>query len=303
MRTGYSILLGEYIDAEAISYRDCEPFQIVCPACNEPVFKVARSSDDGAIEYLSHYKQEGSYNSECTLRVSSIPSSERGQHNFQSRDQKLSYFLSIFRSALERDPYITYSKSLESSHKKINRSKALCFFREQHFQSFRKGGIAEETQFKNAAEFYLKEVSEFGDIPKTGFSVATQTRIAADMMRLLVTEQGKANYNALFNHSAVYLLQRCQAHAPGATAGSIEVMNNVAYFVSGLLMEGKKAGMQLIADMSATPIYPPYVEAPATYLLKVAAEIGHEMIGTLLRLPYFDLLKQKQLNEGRSTRA
>jgi hypothetical protein len=301
MQTGYSILLGEYINADAISYRDCEPFQIVCPTCHEPVFKVARSADDNAIEYLSHYKQSGSYDSDCELRVASTPSSEREQHNSQSRDQKLSYFLSVFRSALEQDPYVSYSKGLEYSHKRINRSKALCLFREQHFEIGRKGGMAERTQFQDAAEFYLKEVSEFGGVPKTGFSMATQTRIASDMMKLLITGQGKPNYNALFNHSAVYLLQRYQTRASNETAERIEVAENIAYFVSGLIQSGKKAGMQLIADMHATPIYPPHVEAPATYLLKVATEIGHEMIGTLLRLPYFELLKQKQLDDKKLT--
>ena len=283
MHTGYSILLGEYIDAKLISYRDCEPFQIVCPACNEPIFKVARSKEKGAVEYLSHYKKEGSYNSDCELRVSSISSTERGQHNSQSRDQKLSYFLSVFISALERDPYISYGKGIKHTHKQIDRSKAWRLFRDQHFESGRRGGIANREEFIKSAEFYLKESSDIGGVPNTGFSSATQIKIATDMMKLLVTNQGRPNYNALYNHSAIYLIQRCQNHAPGATTEGIEVMNNVAYFVSGLIRSGKKTGLQLIADMNATPIYPPYVEAPATYVLKVAAEIGHEMVGTLLR--------------------
>ena len=38
MKLGYSILLGETLDASALQYRDCERFQVVCPNCHEPIF-------------------------------------------------------------------------------------------------------------------------------------------------------------------------------------------------------------------------------------------------------------------------
>ena len=294
MRIGYSSLLGEYVDAESISHRDCEPFQIVCPVCREPVFKVERTSEDKSLEYLSHYRQTESYASECELRVASTSYVERRAHNSESRQQKLEYFLAVFRKLLEKDPHLSYSKGLEYSHKQINHAKAWCFFRTQHFESGRRGGMAERSQFENAARFYLNEVNELGGVPKTGFSSATQIRIAADLMATLSTQHGKTNYEALFNHAAIYLLQRCRTPAPSETPESIEVMKNVAYFASGLMRSGKRDGMQLIANMNASPIYPPFVETPATYLLKVAAEIGHEMVGTLLRLPYFEFLKNNR---------
>ena len=42
MKLGYSLLLGEHIEAEWIEYTDCKVFQIVCPNCKEPIFKVFR---------------------------------------------------------------------------------------------------------------------------------------------------------------------------------------------------------------------------------------------------------------------
>jgi hypothetical protein len=158
--------------------------------------------------------------------------------------------------------------------------------------------MAERAAFEESAEFYLNEVAEFSGFPRTGFSSETQMRIAADVMEMLVTPQGRTNYNALFNHAAIYLVHRCNNPAPNETTESIEVMRNVAYFVSGLMSRGKRDGMQLISDMIASPIYPPFVEAPDTYLLKVASEISHEMIGTLLRLPYFEMLKEHQIDRG-----
>lgn len=54
MKLGYSNLLSELIRAELIDYKDSEKFQIVCPCCKEPVFKVIRSNESIPIHYLSH---------------------------------------------------------------------------------------------------------------------------------------------------------------------------------------------------------------------------------------------------------
>lgn len=45
MNLGYSILLGETLAALNLQYRDCERFQVVCPHCHEPIFKVRRGAD------------------------------------------------------------------------------------------------------------------------------------------------------------------------------------------------------------------------------------------------------------------
>lgn len=293
MQTGYSILLGEFIEAKAISHRDCEPFQIVCPACHEPLFKVQRSGSDIATEYLSHYRQSESFNSNCELRVSTTTTDQKNRHNSESRDQKLSYFLSVFTSALEKDPFFSYSRGLASAHKQISRSKAWRYFRNKHLESARAGGVGDKEQFASFADFYIGEGFAKHGIPKTGFSTETQVRIASDLMRLLLSAPGKSNYEALFNHSAIYLLSRFSTPSADATPESTAVSNNLVRFVTSLIQSGEKAGMETLAEMANTPIYPPFVERPSSYILKVASEIAHEMVGTLLRLPYFTLLKDK----------
>jgi hypothetical protein len=87
MHTGYSILLGEYIEAAALDYKDCEPFQVICPSCHEPLFKAVRQQDEKNIHYLSHYKKTELYASECELRVSTISKNAIENHNSQARDQ------------------------------------------------------------------------------------------------------------------------------------------------------------------------------------------------------------------------
>ena len=290
MKFGYSNLLGEYVQADSLEHRDCEPFQIVCPSCHEPLFKVERKPGDDTLHYLSHYKQSASYASECELRAESTSRVDRKSHNSESRDQKLKYFLQVFLSALERDPFFSYRKGLNKTHKDMNQSKAWVMFRNVHLDTARRGGLEKPHEFRSAADFYLNEISQFGAVPKTGFSVSMQTQIANDIFATLLTPPGKPSYEALFNHAAIHLLARCNSGAVGATPESEQVLRNIAYFVSGLMRSSKRAGLQLMADMNASPIYPPYVEQPTTYVIKVASEIAHEMVGTLVRLPYFELL-------------
>ncbi len=100
MKLGYSLLLGEHISAQSIEYSDCKTFQIVCPNCKEPVFKVFRSVPPPGIHYLSHYEKDKAYEAECELRVASLGVREMETANALSRGQRLEYFLSVMRSSI-----------------------------------------------------------------------------------------------------------------------------------------------------------------------------------------------------------
>lgn len=293
MKTGYSILLGEYVDAEVLEYRDCEPFQIVCPVCSEPLFKVARAKDEGATEYLSHYRRADAYDANCELRVDASASSDRERHNTQSRNQKLEYFLGVFRSALEEDPAMSYPNGLEKGQKQLNKSKALGVIRESHRATAKKAeDFSNYGMFKETVDFYIKEAGGIGEIPITGFSIATQSRIAFDLMKLLLTEKSTRNYHALFNHSAIFLLHRCAMPNPASSAVDAEIVSSIAAYLSGLIQRGTRAGMEILQEMMQRPVYNHEPE-PSNYLNKLGAEVAHEMIGTLVRLPYFSLLKRR----------
>mgnify|MGYP000085431440 CR=1 FL=1 len=97
MKIGYSILLGEYIDAQAINYTDCKSFQIVCPICREPIFKVERKDPPPILHYLSHYEKSKAFVSDCELRVKGISDNEKKAENNLARGQKLEYFLSVLK--------------------------------------------------------------------------------------------------------------------------------------------------------------------------------------------------------------
>jgi len=299
MKTGYSLLLGEYIDATALEYRDCEPFQVVCPACYEPLFKVQRTADEGAVNYLSHYRKDAAYGGDCELRAVSRSAAELASRNSESREQRLRFFLQVLRKELEKDPRMKYGRSLEHSHRMLRKSKALEFFRDRHIEAARAtGGLTDPMIFAEAADGYVRDVEQYGSFPNTGFSLATQVRIAGDVFRHLATPSGRSNYDALFHHAILILLWRLGNPAEDATAEDRHVMQTIGGFLRRLCTGGKRDGFLALQEMTQRPIAPPHVEQPTSYVVKIASEISHEMIGTLLQIPYFDLLRDRAENRA-----
>ena len=108
MKLGYSLLLGEYIEASQIDYSDCKRFQITCAGCSEPVFKVVRDGGDArsekpltSVHYFSHYEKSKSFISECENRSNEVENADIRRTRSNSREQRLEYFLSVFAEAVE----------------------------------------------------------------------------------------------------------------------------------------------------------------------------------------------------------
>ena len=100
MKLGKSILLDELLKADDVEYTDVSQnrFWIVCPACNEAIFKVVRhqgTKDDGALHYFSHYEASKAYAADCELRVGGITEREITEKAIQSRDQILKFFINL----------------------------------------------------------------------------------------------------------------------------------------------------------------------------------------------------------------
>ena len=62
MKTAFSLLLQGYLNPVELDYEDCRAFQIVCPACKEPVFKVSGGIEDKATVYFSYYRKDETLN-------------------------------------------------------------------------------------------------------------------------------------------------------------------------------------------------------------------------------------------------
>ena len=207
MKLGYSILLGEYIDAYHIEYADCEAFQIVCPACHEPVFKVSRVPDDAqkSVEYLSHYAASSSYQPDCELRIKSLSTTEYENHNSVSRNQRLEYFLSVLRQMIKQN--LIYPNGYKKAQSQLNGSKALKWFRERLYEFTLKQNMTEQ-DFHNISNEYVDDITSVGGEIKTAFSISVQKRIAFDLWKHLMSQKGQSNYYFLFNHGYINLLGR-----------------------------------------------------------------------------------------------
>lgn len=298
MKTGYSILLGEYLDATGLEYRDCEPFQVVCPICYEPLFKVQRKKEEGPINYLSHYSADKSYAGDCELRVDSQSCSAYESQNKTARDQRLQYFISVFQKMIAQNKI--YPNGTDKFQKYLNRSKALKWFCGLLYDNARQQ-MRNEAELAALADDYLKDMAEVGVALETSFAMSVQKRIAIDMWRYLLSDKGEVNYRFLFNHAYLVFMMRLNTPMAGETAEGIAYMQEMLAFASKIPETSKEKGMMIFAEMGRKPLGPPIAVEVHNYFGKAAAEISHEMIGCLVGLPYFEFLKGRLLQKDKTT--
>jgi hypothetical protein len=190
MKYGYSVLMGELVSACECGYDDCKQFQIVCPECYEPVFKVHRQADN--VNFLSHYKAENKSFEQCELRVAMYNSEKVSAANKVVRAQSLSLFLQQFQSQLRAMRWYPG----QSSVMKNMITKNLLF--KEYFYS-----LIKALDNRNSKQWIISSfemaLHDFDGVidPKTRKALAIQERIAADMFLLLVTPKERQNMREL----------------------------------------------------------------------------------------------------------
>lgn len=286
MKFGYSILLGEHVEAEEVAYKDCEVFQVVCPACMEPVFKGERDlGEDAKTHYLSHYRADKSLASDCELRVGSLVKADLERSNTASREQKLKLFLSVLQGAVIRTHWGAENRNrLRKVIRDMQSAKHLAALRDVASQPKYTQHMLES--FDLNAESYYEDAGR----PETTYSERVQRRIARDMLSHIGSPNGRASFDFLFNASMLFLLRRLEkAVEVGVADGQSQRLHA---YVERLVAANTKRGFAVVQEMMQDMAYPPFVEEPMPFLSKAVAQVGHEMIGALLRLPYFEMLKE-----------
>jgi hypothetical protein len=175
MNSGYSLLLGEHIDACDLNYRDCEPFQIVCPACKEPLFKAKRTSDGGEIHYLSHYTTDNSYSGDCELRVASHTKTAYANESKIARDQRLSFFTGVLQEMISQ--HEMYKNGITTSQKLLNKSKALSWLCGVMYKNSREN-LTSDKILSEIADEYEQDLNKIGAPLQTTFAYSVQKRMA-----------------------------------------------------------------------------------------------------------------------------
>lgn len=295
MRLGYSLLLGEHLEAASIDYGDCGAFQITCPNCREPVFKVRRASADTS-HYLAHYRRNKAYADDCELRVAAITHQTVESHAHCARQQKLSYFLSVLRRALSETifdglPFEQRAAHGERSMRLLEKSKPVGEFGASLYEMSRRNrrGIAGELD--KIFEEYLADITRDGQRPffQTSFSIIVQKRIAGDVWMHLLTPQARANFNALYYHAYLVAIARME-QAERLQRWELDM----CFALAKLSSTSREGGRRLLRDALSYPVESADGARQSSLLGKMNALVAHEMFGLLLRLPYFELLREAQ---------
>jgi hypothetical protein len=303
MRQGYSILLGETLEASELEYHDCESFQVVCPTCREPLFKGVRvAGREDALHYLSHYSTSASVTTECELRAARS-AAQVATENRVSREQRLEYFLSVLRRTLSLDPM--YTKSAESTHWQLNKATGFTHLRNECFELAVQNRDNDAYFLENARD-YVGKLENVGWKLQTSFSRTVQMRIAHDMWRTLTTPLARSNYDFLFNHAFVKELGRWNRAVTARVPGH-EFAAQMVNYCGRLIASRGVQGRALLREMAMRAI-PSEAHVmrdgtldtePSSYLLRLASSTTIEMAGVLVGVPYFELLKQQYGDSGK----
>jgi hypothetical protein len=296
MKTGYSMLLGEYINSEAISYTDCKSFQIVCPICREPIFKVERNQPPPTLHYLSHFEASKAFSTDCELRVKGISDQEKERDNGLSRGQKLEYFLSILREEILKREFGTSPQNVENIRREILRwmdAPGVQLFRDLFYKhQLSNNEMNAPDNLSILFDEYVKDIENAGgDFPITGFVIATQKRIATDMWLHLLSAKAMENFSFLFCAAFGLLSERIALASKQRSLHQFE--QDFMGALGQLVRVGRQKAEAIVDALISTPIAPPYAISESTYLSKITSDICFEMLGILLRLPYFEMLGRK----------
>ena len=305
MKFGFSVLLGEHMAAASVAHKDCEYFQIVCPSCKEPVFKVERQTIKQTLHYLSHYRKDASYDEECNLRVDSMTKEELDNTNSTSRGQRLEFFLRVFQDEL-LDHFFPRSPTRPDDQEKIRRffrimdsNPAINNIKVAFFENFRSEfARVDESVFSLFAADYVEDVTEVSKnaFPKTTFSLDAQTRIAHDMLMALCAKKAERNLGFLFDHCYCYLTERI-----GLASRQRDLFDWERQLGLGMVALPSASGSKqksIISGFLHTLVHPPYSVETMPLLQKMCGEISHEMIGCLLVMPWFEILRRGFLSSA-----
>ena len=206
------------------------------------------------------------------------------KENALSREQKLQLFLEVLQSAILRYIWTRENRGpVRRAIRKIQAKKPFVALRDVLFKGMKTQNFF--ATFDGYAEDYYRDAGK----EMTTFAESVQRRIAKDIMEHVLSGNAKSSFDFLFNSSYLWLMGRC-ANAVRVTDQS----GRLNVYLADLISAPDREGMEIIREMVEDIAYPPFTVEPMPFIQKLVAEISHEMIGCLLRLPYFEILKERR---------
>lgn len=289
MKTGKSILLlGELIDASEVEYKDCEYFQIVCPACHEPIFKVVREKENPVKHYFSHYNKDKSQVAECENRVGSYSAEYIYKQRAISREQLIKFFSKIIKKEVLKI-YGDLSEEINSAYNNPYL---------KDLASIQNNILDRKKTQHNYNKIYevLKKKVHFGN---TIYTINVQKDIAQDVFKYLLTPKGYGNFTLVFFISNILGLIRLERQIEELTDGYNEnykligeerraYLENLYFALRSIKNNGKEAkeGFRLLFKKQK------WSHGEFSYHDVWSETIFLGMVEVLLRLPYFEMLRE-----------
>jgi len=292
MKTGYSNWLGEYAEAHEITYQDINDFNIVCPACFEPVYKVVR----GEQHFLAHRARELVKTQECELRVEGISQTVKAITNSTSRGQSIAFFFAALPTMINDIMPRTYgawdSHQVDTHFARdANARRVRDFFHSYHV------GRADETFDWGQPRAYkmfdgmMKDAEEAGERYdwEDGLDRTLQARIARDMLRTMCTPTGRRGFHHLFCGAWAY--QWSITRRPHDRDADSENTRHLLAGAAELLGKPARGGNLYKAFMKARSDQLPYGAPGQTVGNILMTQFHASMVMILLRLDYAAYLK------------
>jgi len=312
MNFGKSLLLGELLKAADVDYADISNnrFWIVCPACQEAIFKVVRSAtaEKPALHYFSHYEASKAYAAECELRVGRITEREVAELSIESRDQKLVFFIRTLHKLIHDEFQRSFSNTSKWNRTwfhLMQHSSVIASLRNHLYGTV----VLEKIKDASDDELLLAFDQAFSKLRQpeqkrldTTLSMYTQKRIALDLLKHLTTSQGRRTFDTLFNHTFAWYEQRVkktlQAHSALGGLPRIQPTQEVLSLMEQLPIAKPAAAHQLLINLASKKLELTKHNEYDNCLLKWSSNVLEEMFVVLLRLPYLDAIRGSMV-EGR----
>jgi hypothetical protein len=311
MRTGYSLLIDEYVDANLAEPTDCDALRIRCPVCQE---RVVLETEAGVPCFRHAASLFPCFDAECESHASGFDAAYCHQHNMRARRRRLEFLHSDqFIDLLEKDPlgppYKDEGAIWEETPKLLFTGVgALSRMSDWHWRhivcQLRERFMDPVGSFASAENYLRSTEKKLPDVPESGLRRQVHFQVAYDVMQDLVAREVLRNeYDWLFVHSYRICMGKWAgiAETGKKTQTQLEDPDKdqqehaaaaliLTWSALHLLSDDRKEVEKAINALIDVETQPPIMEDHVPFLILFGSNIADEMVRTLYRLPYLPLL-------------
>lgn len=308
MKTGYSLLVDEYVEANLAESADCDALRICCPLCQQ---SVVLETEAGTSRFQHAASSIAGRVGDCESYAAALSPEQCRQQNERARRRRVDFLeWEHFKWLLGKDPMgqsRNARRAYEETSKLLSQS-ALWEISRWHWENIIHPSperLKDPIEFFASAERHLRSARpSFPHVPDSGLRRQVHIEVAFDLMRSLVDRHDLGDdYSWLFVHAyriclgIWYGCAQCQSQDRNQTEIVTEYYERRATDASVLCYCGVNllsadeskvdAALEMLIEGETEQ---PCIEGQIPLLALFGAEIGGEMQSTLYRLPYLPLL-------------